>query len=127
MPLSDHIKNCLDRAAEAKLQADQTAERRQKVGFLRLERSWNCQAQSFQFAEELERILLDNARVVAEAWRPVSTAPFDRELELAVIGSNGTHSLAFPCRRVLGGWIDARTNQQIELAPTHWREWAEFL
>jgi hypothetical protein len=31
-----------------------------------------------------------------ERWLPISSAPFDRDLELAVIGYNGVHALAFP-------------------------------
>jgi hypothetical protein len=58
-------------------------------------------------------------------WWPVNSAPFDRELELAVFDRNGLHALMFPCRRILGGWIDAETNARIDLRPTHWREWKE--
>jgi len=36
----------------------------------------------------------------------ISTAPFDRGLELAVI-DYGVHALAFPCRRILRSWINA--------------------
>lgn len=36
-------------------------------------------------------------------WQPIKTAPFDRELELAVIDAEGTHALVFPSRRILGG------------------------
>src|SRR5262249_36522194 len=32
-------------------------------------------------------------------WQPVATAPFDRDLELAVIDYDGPHALVFPCRR----------------------------
>jgi hypothetical protein len=56
-------------------------------------------------------------------WKPVSTAPFDRELELAVIDQEGPHALAFACRRGDGGWIDAKTRRIIEVDPTHWRYW----
>ena len=57
-------------------------------------------------------------------WNPIATAPFDRDLELAVIDYNGTHALVFPCRRHLHGWINARTKKSIDgLLPTHWREW----
>jgi hypothetical protein len=38
-------------------------------------------------------------------WQPISTAPFDRDLELAVIEGGEPHALIFPCRRILGGWI----------------------
>ena len=58
-----------------------------------------------------------------DKWLPISTAPFDRDLELAVIDGDGPHVLVFPCRRVLHGWIKAQTRQTIEVHPTHWREW----
>ena len=57
-------------------------------------------------------------------WKPIATAPFDRDLELAVIDYDGTHALVFPCRRVLHSWVNAGTKELIEnLRPTHWREW----
>lgn len=56
-------------------------------------------------------------------WYEIRTAPFDRDLELAVMDDNGTHALVFPCRRVLRGWINAETKQRIDVYPTHWREW----
>jgi hypothetical protein len=56
-------------------------------------------------------------------WQSISTAPFDRELELAVIDSEGEHALVFPCRRTSDGWIEAATKKRIEVRPTHWREW----
>jgi hypothetical protein len=36
-------------------------------------------------------------------WQTVPSAPFDHDLELAVIDDDGTHSLVFPCRRIVGG------------------------
>lgn len=62
---------------------------------------------------------MDSARL----WQPISTAPFDRDLELAVIDHDGPHALVFPCRRILHGWIKARSKEQIVVHPTHWREW----
>jgi hypothetical protein len=57
-------------------------------------------------------------------WEPISTAPFDRDLELAVFDKTGTaQALVFPCRRILSGWIDSATKKRIEVNPTHWREW----
>jgi hypothetical protein len=58
-------------------------------------------------------------------WQPISTAPFDCDLELAVLDRDGTHALAFPCRRSLGTWVNAQTKQQIDVQPTHWREWKQ--
>jgi hypothetical protein len=57
-------------------------------------------------------------------WHRISTAPFDRALELAVIDSNGMRVIAFPCRRVLGGWIKVETKTRIDVCPTHWRDWS---
>ncbi len=56
-------------------------------------------------------------------WCPIASAPFDRDLELAVIDRHGPHVLVFPCRRILGSWINAETKKQIDVWPTHWREW----
>jgi len=56
-------------------------------------------------------------------WNPITTAPFDRDLELAVIDKDGEHALVFPCRRAPVGWIGVETKQRIEVSPTHWREW----
>lgn len=56
-------------------------------------------------------------------WQSVTTAPFDRDLQLAVIDSTGEHALVFPCRRVLRGWINSQTGSPVHVFPTHWREW----
>jgi len=56
-------------------------------------------------------------------WQPISTAPFDCDLELAVIDTGGPHSLIFPCRRVLSGWVNAQNKARIDVRPTHWRPW----
>ena len=46
-------------------------------------------------------------------WQPISTAPFDRDLELAVINYGGVHALVFPCRRILTGWVKSGTQEQV--------------
>ena len=56
-------------------------------------------------------------------WMPISGAPFDRDLELAVINRDGEHALAFPCRRLLHGWAKKESGERISIRPTHWREW----
>jgi hypothetical protein len=58
-------------------------------------------------------------------WRPASAAPVGRDLELAVIDKDGTHTLVFPSRRIAGGWANAETNKRIDVSPTHWREWSK--
>jgi len=59
----------------------------------------------------------------ARVWQPISNAPFDRDLELAVLDRDGPHALVFACRRILSGWVNAATKRRIDVRPTHWREW----
>ena len=56
-------------------------------------------------------------------WQPATTAPFDRDLELAVIDYDGPHTLVFPCRRILCGWLKSETGGRVDVRPTHWRPW----
>jgi hypothetical protein len=56
-------------------------------------------------------------------WQNVSSAPFDRDIELAVIDDDGPHALVFPCRRILNGWMKVETKERLDVRPTHWREW----
>jgi hypothetical protein len=56
-------------------------------------------------------------------WEPITSAPYDGELELAVIDTDGEHRLVFPCRRTLGGWLNAESGARIDVRPTHWRVW----
>jgi hypothetical protein len=58
-------------------------------------------------------------------WQTIVTAPFARDIELAVINYDGTRALMFPCRRILGGWTSAKTKGRIDVRPTHWREWSQ--
>lgn len=56
-------------------------------------------------------------------WQPIESAPFEAEIELAVIDREGSHALVFPCRRALRGWLKAETGEKIVVHPTHWRPW----
>lgn len=58
-------------------------------------------------------------------WQPIASAPFGRDLQLAVIDRDGAHALVFPCRRALTGWKKSETRERIEVSPTHWREWGD--
>lgn len=57
-------------------------------------------------------------------WQPISSAPFDQDLELSVIEDNETHVLVFPCRRTAIGWVNASMNSRVVVRPTHWRPWS---
>ena len=56
-------------------------------------------------------------------WQPISSAPFDQDLELSVIEANEAHALVFPCRRTANGWVNVKMNSQVFVNPTHWRPW----
>jgi hypothetical protein len=56
-------------------------------------------------------------------WQPINQAPFGSDLELAVVNEDGTHALVFPCRRIVGGWMNSATKERVDVRPTHWREW----
>jgi len=56
-------------------------------------------------------------------WQPIAKAPFDCDLELAVLDHEEAHALVFPCRRILNGWIKAETRERLDVHPTHWRAW----
>jgi hypothetical protein len=122
--LNGQISECLAHAADARSHAAQATDRRTKEDCLSLARSWNCLAESYQFAESLDRFLYGTPEA-ADGWQPASSAPADRWLELAVIDQKTTHQLVFPCCRTADGWVEARTHRRIEVAPTHWREWVE--
>jgi hypothetical protein len=57
-------------------------------------------------------------------WLKIETAPFHRDVEVAVVEDDGKiYPVIFPCRRVLGGWTKAASGAPITIHPTHWREW----
>lgn len=58
-----------------------------------------------------------------ENWQPVAEAPFDKDLELAVLEHGDAHALVFPCRRTRAGWVDPKTGLRVDVSPTHWRVW----
>ena len=57
-------------------------------------------------------------------WRPIASAPFDRDLQLAVIEGEQVHVLVFPCRRTTRGWRTG-IEKLVDINPSHWRYWEE--
>jgi hypothetical protein len=57
-------------------------------------------------------------------WQTISTAPFGRDIELAVIEGDRVHPLVFACHRAPDGWIKAQTHERVLVSPTHWRLWS---
>lgn len=56
-------------------------------------------------------------------WEPISTAPLDRDVEIAVTDSTGIHAVACLCRLTDHGWIAANSKRRLYwVRPTHWRD-----
>jgi len=55
-------------------------------------------------------------------WRPISSVPDERAVEVCVIDETGTHALVVPCRRKPYNWVNAVSNAPLDINPTHWRE-----
>lgn len=132
--LSDHIQACYERSAQAHERAAGAVEPF-KSRELNLSKWWAHLARSYEFASSLERFLLEadsdaemrRDRETKQAfWERVATAPYDRDLRLAVFDEQGVaHALVFPCRRILGGWIKSQSKERVYIDPTHWQEWSE--
>lgn len=60
-----------------------------------------------------------------QVWEPIASAPFDRDLQVAVVEGEDVHALVIRCRRVRQGWVSAATGKPIDVRPTHWREWTQ--
>jgi hypothetical protein len=61
-----------------------------------------------------------------EKWLPVSIAPSgSSDLEVCVIEAGEVYALIFPCRKQGTDWVDAATKKRVDIAPTHWRLWAD--
>ena len=56
-------------------------------------------------------------------WQEIPTAPFNRDLELAVIEGDHVYTVVFACRRTVSGWVKASSVERLAINPTHWRLW----
>jgi CheY-like chemotaxis protein len=66
--IPDQIKDCLDRAADARRQAEESADQARKAEYLRSEFGWIRLARSHEFAESLERFLLKPDAANEAGW-----------------------------------------------------------
>lgn len=57
-------------------------------------------------------------------WETISTAPYDRDLELAVIEKDRVYAVVFACRRTARGWVKIPSMERVVVSPTHWRLWS---
>ncbi len=58
-------------------------------------------------------------------WQTIATAPFDREIEVAVLDELEYDVFAFRVRRTAAGWVVEGIDGFMFIAPTHWRERAD--
>jgi hypothetical protein len=57
-------------------------------------------------------------------WRPISTAPCNRDVELRVSKGTAISTLEFPCRQTnAGDWINGDLRTPIRVHPVEWRVW----
>jgi hypothetical protein len=64
--------------------------------------------------------------VAVSEWRPVSSAPFDRDLEVRLSDGLGRYSLLYPCRLDANkGWVNALSGTALTADPIEWRDWKQ--
>ena len=68
--LSDHIRDCYERATECAEQAAQASDEIRKSDFIIMERSWTHLARNCELMERMERYLLELYRVKVQGGRP---------------------------------------------------------
>jgi hypothetical protein len=115
------LRRAADTACRARLRAAETFFSPSEMTSRRriLDKAQSADAASlYIFAFELDRRA---GRM--SAWHPISTAPFDCDLQLSVIEKGEVYPLAFPCQRKPSGWVDAATGKLVRVDPTHWRDW----
>jgi hypothetical protein len=138
--LSEEVRQCYNQAEECADQARAARDEKLRSDYLRLAQGWLKLARSYELLQRLKLftneafrqkndlnqhiapLAAQNKKLV---WQPVSTAPFDCDLELAVRDGGELHVLVFACRRILSGWAKAATKERICVNPTHWRRWLD--
>src|SRR5215467_3742711 len=103
--LSEQIAYCYQRASECRTKAADAADEAASQEYCELERRWLMLARSYELSERITDFTSEiqrrsNTAASLLGWHAISTAPFDRDLELAVLDTHGPHALVFPCRRI---------------------------
>lgn len=68
----------------------------------------------------MKRVLSLLSRLLRNDWREIATAPFDREIEVAIIDGD-TNVWGASCVRHGDSWFDTETLRPVEIRATHWR------
>lgn len=57
-------------------------------------------------------------------WHPISTAPFNQDLDVRVVENGEAITLPFPCRHTNDGkWLNVDLGTHIKIEPVAWRVW----
>jgi hypothetical protein len=72
--LGDHIKSCIENAAKAERRAAEVTDPSVKADYQSLAAQWTHLARSYEFAESLERFLLDSQKA-KDALEPQAPKP----------------------------------------------------
>jgi hypothetical protein len=127
--LSEILRQCYEHAEECARQAQAVQNKKLRADYLRLEERWLKLARSYELGQRLKLFINETARRKNDLkkieWRPIYTAPFHRDLELALFYGGELHILDFPCRRIIGGWVNAETKARTSISPTYWRQWPD--
>ena len=68
----------------------------------------------------MKRIIALLSRLLGNQRHEIGSAPFDREIEVAIV-NEGVDVSGSPCLRHGDGWLDVETHRPIEVTATHWR------
>jgi len=80
---------------------------------------------SVRRTSSVPRICQMEAMDERSVWETISTAPYDRDIEIAVIETDHVYPLIFACRRTANGWVKASSRERLRIDPTHWRPWQD--
>ena len=65
-----------------------------------------------------------SSRIQASHWHPISTVPFNQDVELRVVDNGESITLPFPCRRTnTDTWINVDLGSTVAIEPVDWRVW----
>jgi hypothetical protein len=85
---------------------------------------WHLLTDLRRVTREGDRAAYQHQRV--SRWRPVSTAPYNRDLELRVAEDGSVATVPFPCRHTnKDEWINVDLGVPLKIQPIEWRAWQQ--
>jgi hypothetical protein len=115
--LSDHMRNCLQRAEIAGTQAKETDDLVRKAEFLNLEKSWVVLPGALSLPSGLSDSCSITAQPECRSGSRLRRRRLIRSRARRLPWRAAARARIPPARRVLGGWINAETKKRIDLHP----------